>query len=584
MKRGSFTIEGSTNIMRGQANSKWQGISSDSTYIYIEGTRILDVKRRHIDTLNYALDIHNPTSFYFYNSSITPISSTDSSNNGLLVIYSSGVPFTPNLQIQNDSILVNATGGYGVNIDSYSNISGTFNISNNYLKHLAGGGAAILLVGLEDALLYANTIREWSYSVYAYSSSIRLWANYINSTISDHQLWGESYSVFDLSSNAGGNNTILTNTGRCIKVDASYFDTHSGGNYFVKQDTSVSYFFDGYFPSNSYSTNQDARGNCFFTGLGNPHLDSAKIKFNVKLPNQTIVNFRLLAFGSCGDAPSFSSNTFEKETLSKELYSQMNADVEHKDYLSAMEKCKSILSLHEDGIVAVNSLRRIFQLIHIVYKNESDRKPVISQLKSLLERHILNKSLSKEFSDELFFYIQKCRVICGEYKLALAGFKKMMEDTRESNKSMLAKWEYEGLKSYLASVDKGDFGITLTPYQINAMIQNDLKKITGTNNVDGANKDDKISFINPSEYKLMQNYPNPFNPVTNIQFDLPKDNFVSLKVYDVVGKEVANVVNDFMQAGRYSISFDGSKLSSGIYFYRIATSDFVQTRRMILVK
>ncbi len=88
----------------------------------------------------------------------------------------------------------------------------------------------------------------------------------------------------------------------------------------------------------------------------------------------------------------------------------------------------------------------------------------------------------------------------------------------------------------------------------------------------------------PDKYELYQNYPNPFNPVTNIQFTIPKSGLVSLKVYDVLGREVKNIVNEFKQAGSYIVSFDGSELSSGIYFYRLEAGDFVQVKRMVLVK
>ena len=88
----------------------------------------------------------------------------------------------------------------------------------------------------------------------------------------------------------------------------------------------------------------------------------------------------------------------------------------------------------------------------------------------------------------------------------------------------------------------------------------------------------------PTEYSISQNYPNPFNSVTNIQFDLPKEGLVTLKVYDVLGREVKSIVNEFKQAGSYIVSFDGSELSSGIYFYRLEAGDFVQVKRMILLK
>ena len=88
----------------------------------------------------------------------------------------------------------------------------------------------------------------------------------------------------------------------------------------------------------------------------------------------------------------------------------------------------------------------------------------------------------------------------------------------------------------------------------------------------------------PTEYTLSQNYPNPFNPTTNIKFDLPKQGFVSLKVYDVVGKEVATLVNEVKSAGSYIVDFNGTGLSSGVYFYRLQAGDFASVKRMILVK
>jgi len=86
------------------------------------------------------------------------------------------------------------------------------------------------------------------------------------------------------------------------------------------------------------------------------------------------------------------------------------------------------------------------------------------------------------------------------------------------------------------------------------------------------------------EYSLGQNYPNPFNPTTNIQFSIPKGQNVSLKFYNSMGQEVATYVDGFLEAGVYSADFDGSSLSSGIYFYTLQTSNFVETKKMMLVK
>jgi hypothetical protein len=88
----------------------------------------------------------------------------------------------------------------------------------------------------------------------------------------------------------------------------------------------------------------------------------------------------------------------------------------------------------------------------------------------------------------------------------------------------------------------------------------------------------------PTEFKLHNNYPNPFNPVTKIKFDLPKSTNVKLSVYDILGRETSNILNGNLEAGYYEISFDGSKLSSGIYFYKIQTSEFTDVKKMILNK
>jgi len=88
----------------------------------------------------------------------------------------------------------------------------------------------------------------------------------------------------------------------------------------------------------------------------------------------------------------------------------------------------------------------------------------------------------------------------------------------------------------------------------------------------------------PLEYNLAQNYPNPFNPTTNIRFRIAEFGFVSLKVYDVLGSEVATLVNDEKPAGSYEVEFSATGLPSGIYFYKLQTESFIETKKMILLK
>ncbi len=92
-----------------------------------------------------------------------------------------------------------------------------------------------------------------------------------------------------------------------------------------------------------------------------------------------------------------------------------------------------------------------------------------------------------------------------------------------------------------------------------------------------------ISSEIPAEYKLYNNYPNPFNPVTKIRYLITKNDFTTLKVYDILGKEIETLVNEKLSPGIYEVSFDGSNLPSGMYFYTIRSEDFTDTKRMLLV-
>jgi len=88
----------------------------------------------------------------------------------------------------------------------------------------------------------------------------------------------------------------------------------------------------------------------------------------------------------------------------------------------------------------------------------------------------------------------------------------------------------------------------------------------------------------PTEYSLLQNYPNPFNPSTKIKFTIVEAGFTSLIIYDVLGNEVANLSNKEKPAGEYEIEFTGNELTSGIYFYQLRAEEFVQTKKMVLIK
>ena len=94
----------------------------------------------------------------------------------------------------------------------------------------------------------------------------------------------------------------------------------------------------------------------------------------------------------------------------------------------------------------------------------------------------------------------------------------------------------------------------------------------------------KLSSEIPSQFNLSQNYPNPFNPSTNIKFNLPKASETKLIVYDALGREVALLVNEELKAGSYQVNWNACGYISGVYFCRLETGDFVETRKMLLIK
>jgi hypothetical protein len=94
----------------------------------------------------------------------------------------------------------------------------------------------------------------------------------------------------------------------------------------------------------------------------------------------------------------------------------------------------------------------------------------------------------------------------------------------------------------------------------------------------------EIDIDQPSVFYLGQNYPNPFNPSTNIKYSIPADGNVSLKVYDLLGKEVATLVNEPQQAGTFDVVFDGANLASGVYYYQLITGELAATKKLMLTK
>jgi hypothetical protein len=95
-----------------------------------------------------------------------------------------------------------------------------------------------------------------------------------------------------------------------------------------------------------------------------------------------------------------------------------------------------------------------------------------------------------------------------------------------------------------------------------------------------------VNYVNNNSlrFNLAQNYPNPFNPETHINYSIPQSGYISLKVYDLLGQDVATLFEGVRQSGNYEVIFDGKGLTSGVYLYRLVANNFIQTKKLILLR
>jgi hypothetical protein len=121
---------------------------------------------------------------------------------------------------------------------------------------------------------------------------------------------------------------------------------------------------------------------------------------------------------------------------------------------------------------------------------------------------------------------------------------------------------------------------TKNPSSANTWVAIDRAYVIDTSGTTGVNSSTSLL----KDYNLFQNYPNPFNPSTIIQYQLPANGMATIKVFDVLGREIITLVNGYKAHGIYTISFDAKKLTSGIYFYQLRSGNFISTKKMIVMK
>lgn len=173
--------------------------------------------------------------------------------------------------------------------------------------------------------------------------------------------------------------------------------------------------------------------------------------------------------------------------------------------------------------------------------------------------------------------------------LVLSGHDHLFERLRiDSLSYIICGASGHSLYSFLEPLDGSIFryNVNYGALLIEADDEQLIVKFYNINNelIDSASIENRTGQYSVNEYLLNQNFPNPFNPTTKITWQSPVDSWQTLKIYDVLGNEIVTLVDEFKSAGKYEMNFNANNLASGIYFYTLRSGDFIQTKKMILLK
>ena len=258
------------------------------------------------------------------------------------------------------------------------------------------------------------------------------------------------------------------------------------------------------------------------------------------------------------------------------LFMQAYQSERNHQYLQAINLYKQVITNYRSSTYAPISLSRIFNCIEKKISTNNEYLLLQTYMSNLRTNNQLNRQI-REIAED---FVIKTKVKLGYLRSAINNYETMYQQNQNNHKGIHALINKEILTSMLNDTGDAPTGgnniyakLTNHKLKILSMITGrDFTPIKVTNN-------DAI----PHEYKLYQNYPNPFNPKTTIKYELPKDGFISFKIYDVLGKELYSKT-EFKTAGSYQINLDGTNYASGLYFYRLESGSFIQTKKMALIK
>ena len=303
---------------------------------------------------------------------------------------------------------------------------------------------------------------------------------------------------------------------------------------------------------------------------------------NCPLPQGSGGGSSMLAMTSNGEVIDtlYSTETAVPQLTSTQiLYAQAEESFITADYTNASSKYNQIINSQETLENKYPAYKRLYEIGSITGEDENyfnGLRSTYLTLSSSTSDSLLQKVFSQLASLSL---IKKAEIVP-----AIGEFDNIVQQNPNTEEAIYAEIDAITAASLLdgndSTLQKGPAGGYLVKTQGGYFnkIDNLLKQNFGRNRTETEKE------IVPTEYTLYQNYPNPFNPVTTIKYDLPNTGEVSVIIYDILGRKVKELINTKQQAGRYEVKWDASNVASGVYLYQLRTKDYVNTKKMILLK
>ncbi len=497
-------------------------------------------------------------------------------NNGFFVGISMEYCPSGNIDIINNNINYSSTGITVIQSSPY--------ISRNSRTVQNNTNSGIYLDN-SNSIIKNNTISNFQTSVKCYYSSPNLFQNYL-SNAAYYNIFLTTYSTPLMApvkegSNMnwlGGNNRISgsPSSSGIEFSDESYpemkdgynVESMNGSNYITG---SIPTFLDG-----SIDVSNNNWGDSI-PSLNKFNIEGGYVIYSPTYNGTTPITFDNFELNDIGFG-LFDTVFINNTVLSpggEILFMQAYRKEIRKDYVTAISLYKQVIVNFKNSYFAAASIERIFNCIE---KSRFNLGLFLTH-QYYLNQIINNNDYPRILRELAEDYIIKCKVKRNLLNEALTDYQNMYEINQNNPKGHHAFLNKECVLAMLIDTSRNS--------KISQFANLNLHKLNLLAIIN-QNRHNSIMMADgnetPKTFQLYQNYPNPFNPVTTIKYEIPKDVFVSIKIYDVIGREVKTLVNDFERTGQYTVFFNGNNLASGVYFFRIQAGDYTNVKRMVLIK